>query len=216
MAERMIIEAEPRQVVGKQVNQLRRDGWIPGVVYGKDVLHVQMEMKALRRALRVVGTTQLADLDINGKKRTVLVRDIQQHVTRGDLLHVDFMEVDMKTTLRAQVELVPVGESPLVEEGVGIITFVTRSVEIECLPDDLVSEIEVDLSQIQTAEDVIHVRDLTVPEGVTILDDPDTAVARFEYESLEEEEEVEELEPAADEVEIIGRGKHDEEEEESV
>ncbi len=218
MAERMIIEAEPRQVLGKQVNQLRRDGWIPGVVYGKDVLHVQMETKALRRALRVVGTSQLADLDINGKKRTVLVRDIQQHVTRGDLLHVDFMEVDMKVTLRAQVELVPVGESPLVEEGVGTITFATRSVEIECLPDDLVSEIEVDLSQIQAAEDVIHVRDLTAPEGVTILDDPDTAVARFEYESLEEEEEeaVEELEPAADDVEIIGRGKQEEEEEESV
>lgn len=218
MAERMIIEAEPREVIGKQVNQLRRSGWIPGVVYGKDVLHVQMEMKALRRALRVVGTSQLADLDISGKKHTVLVRDIQQHVTRGDLLHIDFLEVDMKSTLRANVELVAVGESPLVDEGEGVVIFATRSVEIECLPDNLVSEIEVDLSQIQTAEDVIHVRDLTVPEGVTILDDPDTAVVRFEYESLEEEEEeaVEELEPAADEVEIIGRGKQEEEEEESV
>ena len=74
MSERIVIEAEPRQVIGKQVSQLRREGWIPGVIYGrKEPVSVQMEQKALRRALRTVGTTHLADVKIGGQLRTVLV-----------------------------------------------------------------------------------------------------------------------------------------------
>jgi large subunit ribosomal protein L25 len=212
MADRIVIEATPREVVGKQVSQLRREGWVPGVVYGKGSLfNVQMETKALRRALRVVGTSHLADLDISGKKQTVLVRDIQQHVTRGDVLHVDFLAVDMKSTLRAEVELVPVGEAAPVEEGLGIVTFVLRSVQIECLPDDLVAELPVDLSLIKTPDDVIHLSDVVIPEGISLLDDPEAVVARFEYEAEEEEEEAEEFAPSADAVEVITRGKQEEE-----
>ena len=78
MSERIVIEAEPREITGKQVNQLRREGWIPGVIYGrKDPVAVQMEQKALRRALRTVGTTHLADVNVGGQLRTVLVREIQ-------------------------------------------------------------------------------------------------------------------------------------------
>ena len=74
MSERIVIEAEPREVIGKQTNKLRRDGWIPGVIYGrKTQASVQMEQKALRRALRVVGTAHLADVSLNGKTHTVLV-----------------------------------------------------------------------------------------------------------------------------------------------
>lgn len=214
MAERIIIEAAPRELIGKRVGRLRREGWVPGVLYGKDVLNVQMETKALRRALRIVGTSHLADLDVNGKKRTVLVRDIQQHLTRGDVLHVDFLEVDMKSMLRATVELVPTGEAAPVEEGLGTVTFVVRNVEIECLPDDLVAELPVDLTLIERPDDVIRLTDLVLPEGITLLDDPETVVARFEYEAAEEEEEVEEegeLEAAADDVEVIARGKQEEE-----
>jgi large subunit ribosomal protein L25 len=212
MADRIIIEAAPREVTGKQVNQLRRSGWVPGVVYGKgNLLNVQMETKALRRALRVVGTSHLADLDVNGKTHTVLVRDIQQHVTRGDVLHVDFLEVDMKSTLRAEVELVPVGEAAPVEAGLGIVTLSVRSVEIECLPDDLVAELPVDLTLIKNPEDVIHLSDLVLPKGITLLDDPTTVLARFEYEGAEEEEEVGEFEPSADAVEVITRGKQEDE-----
>jgi large subunit ribosomal protein L25 len=212
MAERITIEATPREMTGKRVNQLRREGWVPGVVYGKDVLNVQMETKALRRALRIVGTSHLADLELDGTKHTVLVRDIQQHVTRGDVLHVDFLEVDMKSTLRAEVELVATGEATPVEEGLGTVTFVVRSVEIECLPDDLVAELPVDLALIKTPDDVIRLSDLVLPKGITLLDDPDTVVARFEYEAAEEIEEVAgELEPSADAVEVISRGKQEEE-----
>lgn len=212
MSERIVIEAEPRQVIGKQVSHLRREGWIPGVIYGrKEPVAVQMEQKALRRALRTVGTTHLADVKVGGQLRTVLVREIQQHATRGDLVHIDFMEVDMKSKLRATAELVGAGMSTPQAEGLGVTTMMLREVDIECLPEDLVAEIEVDLSAIKAADDVIHVRDLTAPKGVEILTDPDLVVARFEFAAAEEEGEgAAEAEGEAD-VEVIARGKKEEE-----
>lgn len=213
MSERIVIEAEPREIIGKQVSQLRRAGWIPGVIYGrKEPVSVQMEQKALRRALRTVGTTHLADVRINGQLRTVLVREIQQHATRGDLVHVDFMEVDMKVRLRASAELVGVGTSTPQAEGLGVTTLMLREVDIECLPDDLVSEIEVDLGAIKTTDDIIFVKDLSVPKGVEILTDSDLVVARFEFAAAEEEvEEVAFEGEEGAEVEVITKGKKEEE-----
>ena len=214
MTDRVVIEAESREVTGSQVNKLRQVGWIPGVVYGqKSPVNVQMEQKALRRALRIIGTTQLADLRVGDQSKTVLVREIQQHLTRGDVMHVDFLEVDMAAKLRAEVELVSIGEALPEEEGLGVATLMLRHVEVECFPDDLPAEISVDLSAIRSPDDVIHVRDLRVPDGVEIMTDADLVVARFEYAAAEEEEEggLEEAEESAEEVEVISKGKKDEE-----
>ena len=214
MTDRVVIEAESREVTGSQVNKLRQVGWIPGVVYGqKSPVNVQMEQKALRRALRIIGTTQLADLRVGDQSKTVLVREIQQHLTRGDVMHVDFLEVDMAAKLRAEVELVSIGEALPEEEGLGVATLMLRHVEVECFPDDLPADISVDLSAIRSPDDVIHVRDLRVPDGVEIMTDADLVVARFEYAAADEEEEggLEEAEESAEEVEVISKGKRDEE-----
>ncbi len=213
MTDRISITAEPRSVIGKKVKQLRREGWIPAVIYGKDdPIHVQIENGPLRRALRVAGTTQLVELLVGDKKTTVLTREIQQHVTRGDLIHVDFYEVDMKETITSVAELVAVNNAAPAADGKGVATLALRSLDIECLPDNLVSEIEVDMSLIKTVDGVIHVADLTMPEGVTAMTDGETVVARFETFMEEEEEEEEEgYEPVADGVEVITKGKEDEE-----
>lgn len=213
MSDRVTIVAEPRTVTGKKVSQLRREGVIPGVIYGQsEPVIIQMDAKPLRRALRVAGTNQLATIEVDGKKYIVLAREIQQHVTRRDIIHVDFMEVDMTSTIKAEAEIVGVGESPIAASGEGMITMALFSVEIECMPDALISQIEVDLSKIETADDTIIVADLVVPEGVDILTDPESLVARFEYARAdieEEEEEMEEME--AGDVEVIGREGEDEE-----
>ncbi|WP_420643095.1 50S ribosomal protein L25 [Candidatus Leptofilum sp.] len=214
--DRLAIEAEPRAVTGKKVKRLRRDGIIPAVIYGlNDPVTIQLENKTLRRVLRRAGTTNLIDISVKGNVKTVLARDIQQHVTRGDLIHVDFQEVDLKVRITAEASLVLVGRSQMMEDGLGSDVLSLTSIEIEALPDDLVAEIEVDVSQMASADEPIYVSDLVVPKGVTILADPETAVARFEYQRLEveEEEEVEEFEATADSVEIIEKGKSEEEEE---
>lgn len=212
MTDRITIEAETREITGKEVNRLRREGWIPGVIYGKQGSQsVQMEQKALRRALRVVGTSHLADVNVGGMVKTVLVREIQQHPTRGDLVHIDFLEVDMKSKLRAAAELVTVGTAVPEAAGLGVATLMLREVEIECLPENLVAEIEIDLSAIRTADDVLHVSDIKVPKGVDIVTDPELVVARFEFTAEEEETTEEAGEGSAEAVEVISKGKKEEE-----
>jgi large subunit ribosomal protein L25 len=187
------------------------------VIYGiNDPVSIQLENKLLRRVLRRAGTTNLINISIGKDIRTVLAREIQQHLTRGDLIHVDFQEVDLKVKITAEASLVLVGRSPMMEDGEGSDVLSLTSVEIEALPDDLIAEIEVDVSQMTSADEPIYVSDLPVPDGVVILTDPETAVARFEYARLEEEveeEEVEGFEPTADSVEIIEKGKIEEDEE---
>ena len=215
--DRLTIDAEPRTVVGKKVKQLRNVGMIPAVIYGiNDPVTIQLENKMLRRVLRRAGTTNLIDIAVDGGTRTVLAREIQQHLTRGDLIHVDFQEVDLKVKITAEASLVLVGRSQMMEDGQGSDVLSLTSVEIEALPDDLVAEIEVDASQMASADEPIYVGDLVAPAGVEILTDPETAVARFEYARLEEEteEELEGYEATADSVEIIEKGKADEDEEE--
>lgn len=215
MSDRVTIVAEPRTVTGKKVKRLRREGYVPGVIYGQsEPVKIQMDVKPLRRALRIAGTGQLVEIEVDGKDYTVLAREIQQHVTRRDILHVDFLEVSMTETIRSEADLVSIGESAMTESGEGIVSQSLYSVEIECLPDALVSQFEFDLSAIESAEDSITVSDLAIPEGVTILTDPETLIARFEYSRIEEEEEEEELEDLeAGDVEVVGREGEEEEEE---
>jgi len=219
MAERATLEAEARKVTGKKAKQLRRQGVIPAVIYGQGQnLNIQIENLSLMRVLRDAGTTHLIDISVGGESRTVLAKEVQVHVTRGDLIHVDFYEVDMKEKLIVEANLVHVGTSAPVEDGLGTIGMVIMTLQIECLPSNLISEIEVDISLIETPDDVVLVRDLKVPQGVEILADPDEVVARFDYVQLVEEEEEEEEESfltadTADEVEVIAKGKQADEDE---
>ena len=215
MSDRVTIAAEPRMVTGKKVKQIRRQGMVPGVIYGQsEPVNIQMEEIQLNRALRVAGMTQLTTVDVDGKEYTVLAREIQQHVTRRNVLHIDFMEVDMLATITSVAELVTVGESPALELEEGMVAQSMFSVDIECLPDALISTIEVDVSQIEKPGDRIQIADLIVPDGVTLLADQDATVARFQTIRVVEEEEEEELlegvEVDADGVEVIGREEEEE------
>ena len=218
MAEQWIsFEAEPRTIFGKQVKQLRRDGLVPGVIYGQEKpRHIQADRVPLRRVLRQAGSNELINVNLGDETITVLAREIQQHPTRGDLIHVDFYEVDMQEKITAEVTLVTVGEPDAELQMLGQVGQSLHSIEVECLPADLISEIEVDISPVDSPDDVIYVRDLELPEGLTLLTDPETAVTTFNYYREEEEEEEEEellFAPAADEVEVISKGKEAEEEE---
>ena len=212
MSERLSIAAAPRTVIGKQVRQLRRSGYIPAVIYGQgEPEPIQLENLPLRRVLRHASTSHLLNIELNGKVRTVLAREIQSHATRGELVHIDFYEVNMKETMTSDVELVLVGKSAPAVLGNGHDILLLLEVEIECLPDALVAEIEVDASMIKDDEMVIYVKDIQAPAGVTILADPETAVARFEYDMLAPDVDAPVDIPAADAVEVIRKAKEEEE-----
>lgn len=218
MSERATLAAETRSTTGKKAKELRRRGVIPAVIYGQGQnLNIQVDNLLLLRVLRDAGTTNLIDISVDKESHTVLAKEVQVHVTRGDLIHVDFYEVNMEEKLVVEAALVPVGTSAPVEEGLGSTAMVMMTIQIECLPDNLISEIQVDLTRIETPDDVVLIGDLDVPEGVVILAEPELVVARFDYIQLEEEEEEEEGEDllmaeSAEEVEVIAKGKQLDEE----
>ena len=195
MAERLILAAEPRTVTGKQVKAMRRVGIIPAVIYGQqDVRTIQMNRTELRRVLRAAGGTQLIDINVSDQSFTVLAREIQQHATRGDILHVDFFEVNMDEDIVVDVELVPVGISPLSEDGEGTVVILPNTVQIQTKPGNLISEVEVDLSLIVDPSDTIQAKDLPLPDNVALYSDPEMLIANFQYQiEVEEDEEEDEL-----------------------
>lgn len=216
--EQIELVAESRSIMGKKVKQLRAQGLMPLVVYGRKVepLHIQaVEFDVKRTFARTSG--QLIALRIAGESdpRMVLARDIQRDVLTGGLLHADLYQVDMTETVQVDVSLSFVGEAHLVSIGEAILSTMMTSVEIECLPGDIMQSIEVDISSLVEMDDAIHVRDLVVPEGIKILSDEDELIARMSYVIEEEEEEEEDIFglPSVDEVEVIGERQEEEEEE---
>lgn len=215
--DQLILEAEPRTIKGKQVNQLRRQGLVPGVVYGKAVapMHVQVPRRPLELVLEKAGESTLISLQIAGQKEPlpVLVRDQQRDFLTQAITHVDFYAVVMTETIRVHIPLVLEGEPPVLEQYQGVLLQQKEEVEVECLPKDLVPHITVDVRMLKTFDDAIYVKDLVLPEGIQVLDDPEDMVATVSPVA----EEVPEAEAAPEEpgeVEVIKKGKKEEEAEE--
>jgi len=216
---RVELNAEIRTVLGKKTRRLRREGWVPAVIYGRDVESrpLQIRTSDAEDLLRQVGGSQLITLHIVGEKQPIqaLVRDLQRDPIRRNVLHLDLYQVEMTETITVEVPVILVGRSPVVEQREGILLQGTQTVEIECLPGDLIDAIEVDLSQITEVDQQIAVGDLAFPSSIRILSDPEEMVVRvspleapLEEEVEEEIEEVPEAEP-----ELVGRRKEEEEEE---
>ncbi|MGI6259399.1 MAG: 50S ribosomal protein L25 [Anaerolineaceae bacterium] len=209
------IKIEKRTVTGKQVKQLRRQGILPGVVYGHkiDSYPVQMDRHSTALLMRSITPTTLVTLDLNGKKTKVIVRERNYDVVTGNLLHLDFLAISMTEKLRAFVAIELVGEAPVLDAVPGsIINHVLNEIEIEALPADMPERIEVDISKLETAEDLINVADLDLGDKITVLTDETELVVSVSY--VAEETEPEDLEDVSMEPEVMERGKKDEEDEE--
>jgi large subunit ribosomal protein L25 len=212
--EQVELTAEKRAALGKQVRHLRRQGWVPSVMYGHgfDPVPLQFEARVLRKVLSEVGGSQLISIKIKGRKQPqmALVRDVQRDVIKGTLLHVDFYRVDMAERLTTEIPLAMVGTSPVVEAREGILLQGLSSIEVECLPGDLVDAIEVDLSDLAEVGQALHVRDLAIPAAIDVLTNVDEMIVRVA--PLEEEliEEIEEEALIPEEVEVITEAEAEE------
>ena len=208
------LKASPRTVVGKQVGALRRKGWVPAILYGAGVepTPIQLEAREAARALGRASGSTLFDLIVEGETHKVLVREIQRHTIRRELRHVDFLQVAMDQTIRAEVPIELTGEAPAVKTLGGILVTGVSAIEVEALPGDLPDRISVNLSSLEKIDDSISVRQLLVGEGVKVLTNPDEVVAHVVFQAAEVVEEVKEVVPAEAEPEVISRGKKEEEE----
>ena len=202
--EKILLHTERRHITGKRVQQLRRMGYVPGIVYGHhtEPIALKIEDRALRQVLRDAGATRLITLRVKGIKepKSVLVRELQRDVISHEALHVDFYEVIMTERLEAEVPVVLFGEPLPVTKAEGILMQGMTTIRVECLPGDLPPEIRVDLDQLLEIGDAILIRDLELGEAITIMEGPEELVARvvpLEAELVEEvvvEEVLEEIE----------------------
>jgi large subunit ribosomal protein L25 len=213
--EEVILKANRRIVLGKQVKAIRREGRLPAVIYGHyiDPLSIELDLRDASKSLTGLAPSALVSLEVDGTPHKVLVREKQRNKITGILLHVDFLAVSMKEKLRSQVYMEIVGVAPAIKDFDGILVTGNDEVGVECLPQDLPERIVVDISGLLKIGDGIYVRDLAVPDGVKILEDPDTMVALITAQAAEEVE----VAPVVEEVlttepEIIEHGKKEEEE----
>jgi large subunit ribosomal protein L25 len=196
--------------------QVREKNLVPGVVYGGGVAteHVALEYMPFSRLYAAAGESTLVDLVIdNAEPRKVLIQDIQADPLSGKYVHVDFYQVDMNKKMTVSIPLHFVGVAPAVKQLGGVMIRNIDSVEVECLPAHLVHEIDVDLSTLSEYGSSVHVSDIQVPEGMTILDRPErgvvTVVAPRTEAAVAEAGEDEKEDVTAVEVEEKGKEKED-------
>ena len=219
MAEKFVIEAQSREIVGKKVSQLRRQGIVPVTVYGpkSQPVNLQVSYRPLQLALLKAGGTNLIEINVNGKATPVLAREVQRDILRNDIMHVDFFAVDMTAKIRIDVPLHFIGDSAAVVTKKGILVTGPTTITIETLPSHLLNQIEIDISGLNEVGDSIHVRDLKLGEEIVVINDPEEMIARISQPAAARSEEDAAAEEAAaaavGEVEIIKKGKADEEEE---
>ena len=173
------IKATSRAISGRKVSQLRNAGQVPAVMYGykQEAVSLALDLRELTKLYRESGSTTLIDLVVDDKKpRKVLIHAVQKLPTTHSILHVDFFAVNLKEKLQTQIPLSFVGVADAVDTLGGTLITVKNEVEVECLPEDLIQELEVDISALKTFDDVIRASDLTLPSGMVILDDADEVI----------------------------------------
>ena len=214
------LAARPRSETGKGVNRkLRASGRVPAVVYGhgEETRPLTVDAHELERLLATVRVeSTLIELSIEGERAPVraLVRELQTHPYREDVLHIDFYQIHAGEALTVEVPIRLVGASPGVRAG-GIMQHALTELEIRCMPDQIPQVLEVDVSALEIG-DSIHVSDIALPEGIEVLVDAERSVCSVIPPTVAaaEGEEAVPAEEAEAEPEVIGRGKEAEEESE--
>jgi large subunit ribosomal protein L25 len=202
MAERHTIQASVRTIQGKETKRLRREGQLPGVVYGpivSDPISVTVDMKELDRMYHAYGSNLLIDLTVDGGSYPVYMRRVTMDRLIRQPEHVEFYAPNMRIQMNASIPVMIVGEP---ENTDGLLTIARETVDVRGLPDALPSNFEVDVSVLAEIDQAIHVSDLVIPEGVELLTEGEEMLVKLNAPTLQlevEEEEVtdEDLEDAA-------------------
>ncbi len=207
------LKVEERKVLGKKIKALRRDGILPGNVYGKDIKStaVQLLKKDFDKVYKEVGETGLVDLELKDKTLPVLIHNIAIDYKRN-ILHADFYKVDLKEKIKAMVPVVTVNEAKAVTEKIGILMQVLNEVEVEALPTELLEKIELNVENLAQIDEQIVVGELKVAENVQILTDPTQVVVKIgELVSKEAQEQAAEEAAKAEEAKAEAKAEEGEE-----
>lgn len=208
--------ATTRENIGSnKVNKLRVEKLIPGVIYkrGEETKSLQVDARDFQLTFRNAGTTSVIDLDLDGENHSVIVKDVQRHPVRNEILHIDFQELDMTEELRVLIPIHLMGRDEIHVQP-SVLTQLLNEIEVQCLPGNIPNSADVDVSGMTFADPLfVSDLDLAKDENVTILTEADTVICTLTEPSMEEEEDEEDLdEEESAEVPVIGEDEDEEEE----
>ncbi len=204
------LTAEKRTLT-KKAKSLRAQGMLPGVVYGpkQEPMPVVLNKKDFDKVFKDAGESTIIELAGLGAPVSVLVKDVDFAATKGGIMHVDFYAVNMKEKITTMVPLELVGEAPAVKGG-GIVNHVLHEIEITCMPGDLPSHLDVDISGLANIHDMIHVSDLKIGKGIEVETGAEEIVVIIGEPAEEEETPVAAVDMSA--IAVEKKGKTEEEE----
>jgi large subunit ribosomal protein L25 len=202
----MELFVQKREIVGKKVKGLRKQGLIPAELYGHNIenTHLSVQAKDFLKIFKEAGESTIINLNLENKKLPVLIHDVSTDPVNDQILHIDFYQVKMDEKITASIPLEFIGEAPAVKEKGGILIKAMHEIEVEALPADLPHSIKVNLNILSEIGKSIYVKDLEVPKGVKILVEPETVVATATEPAKEE---VEEKPISVEEVKVEGEEK---------
>ncbi|MFH0951870.1 MAG: 50S ribosomal protein L25 [Patescibacteria group bacterium] len=214
-----VLTALSRSIFGKDNKNLRREKKIPAVIYGKETKSapVTLSVPEFTNIWKRVGESGLIDLKIdNQEKVKVIIQEVQTNPLTGVVRHADLYKVNMKEPIETDIPLSFIGESPAVKELGGVLLTALEHLRVKALPGDLVHDISVSLDTLKTFEDIIRVRDVSVPEAITILNDGGDVLAKVSPPRSEEELKAldEEVTEDVESVEAVEKKVKEEDEEE--
>jgi len=196
------LQVAKREILGKKTRFLRRQGITPTHLFGHNLesLSLQCDTAKLQRLIAQAGTTRLIALEIEGSKqpRSIFIREIQRDEVNGQLLHVDFYQVRKEEKIKADVPLVLVGEAPAMQIKGRMLTHALTSISVECLPDKLPPQIEINLSRLEEVAQAIYVSDITLSPDITLITNPAQLIVKVSEVVVEKEEVVAEAEVEAE------------------
>lgn len=200
------IGLDARSASGKANKRLRREGIVPGVVFGmkSDSIPVQVDARTFELLYKSAGRTSVVNLKVGGARTatSAVIKNVQRHPLTGRAIHVDFLRVDLKAEMEVDVPLNFVGDAPAVEQSGGTLVTNVSSIHVRALPNEIPHEITVDVSTLVSLDVAIHVRDLSLNrDQVTVLTDGDELVAKVLPPRVEEV-----VEPVEGEV-VVGEGE---------
>jgi large subunit ribosomal protein L25 len=176
------LKASKRTVLGKNTGALRKQGITPIHVFGNGIesLALQCDSSEIKKIILHGGTTRLIEIGIEDEKlpRSVFIREIQRNSMNGQILHVDFYQFNKKEKMTAEIPIIFIGEAPASKSRVNMIEHQLTHIEIEALPDNMPRHIEVDISNLKEAGDIIHVKDIKFDKDVSTTADPDQIIIK--------------------------------------
>jgi len=180
-----------RTLFRRKVKNLRKDGILPANIYGKKIKSqsVEVNLDEFAKVFKDAGETQVIELKLGREKRPVLIHNLQEDPVSDKIIHVDFLQVDLKEKVVAKVPVELTGESPSEKEGTGVVVLQVGEIEVEALPGDLPEKFEVDLSPLVKVDDAIYIKDVKVDaKKVVIKNEPEQIIVKVEEPKKEEEQ----------------------------